>query len=87
MNRPMLSILALLALIVAVGALFLLMEPGTPPPAPANAPEPEAVDPLKAEMACVDRVIQNRNMAPEDVQPAIARCRAGGSAAETNVLQ
>jgi len=89
MSRRLLPFLAILVVVLLVAGLILLMQPRRPSLAPsAGLPEANALDPVRAEMACVDRVLQNRAMKSEDVQPALDRCRAGGTApAEVNVSQ
>jgi hypothetical protein len=90
MKRTLLPFVAIGAVLLAAVALFLMMRARAPAPSPAaQLPEIEAVDPLRKEMACVDRVLQNRNMRSDEVEPALARCRAGagGGAAGAGNMQ
>ncbi|HYJ52094.1 MAG TPA: hypothetical protein VEW04_02890 [Allosphingosinicella sp.] len=88
MKRKVLPFVAIAAVMLAVAALLLWMQPRDPSPAPSgNVTEAEAVDPLVQEMACVDRVLQNRNLKSEAVQPALDRCRGRAGSAEANLTQ
>ena len=87
MRRQFFPLLVIGLVLLAAAALFLLVNRQTPVPTPSIArPEAESVDPLMKEMNCVDRVLQDRNLRSEQVQPALDRCRseAGSGGAELN---
>lgn len=87
MKRRLVPVLAVLTVLVLAGLLILVLLRDRRPPVPPSAtlPEPEAVDPLRTEMDCIDRVTRNRNLRPEEVQPALAACRGGSGSGRADV--
>jgi hypothetical protein len=79
-QRKILLVLAILVPVLLVAAALLWQRPLRPAPA-AGPPDENAAEPLVAEMACIDRVLQNRSLKAEEVQPALDRCRSGRNAA------
>lgn len=79
MQRKILFGFAILISLLAVAALLSRL-PSRPAPSAAPADE-NAAEPLLVEMACIDRVLQNRSLKAEEVQPALDRCRRGRNAA------
>jgi hypothetical protein len=88
MKRRLLIILAFVVVAALAATLLFLLQTRPPTPSAAAAlPEEEAVDPLRAEMECIDRVLQNRNLRSQDVQPALDACRGASSRSEANSSQ
>lgn len=85
MKRRQLPFIAILFVLLLAATLVLLLRPSAPsaPPPPILAEE-NALDPVRAEMECIDGVVSNRNLKSEDVQRAIDGCRSQG-ASETRL--
>jgi hypothetical protein len=73
-------VLIVLAVIVAAlaAAVAAFMLRGPSYPAVSTEPDVNATEPYHKEMRCIDRVVQNRALKAEEVQPALDRCRAAG---------
>jgi hypothetical protein len=78
MQRTIILILALLVVLLG-GALAYMLLRGAPGPVPVSIEAGETVpNPYRAEMACIDRVLQRHDMDRNEVQPAMDDCRASG---------
>jgi hypothetical protein len=81
MQRRIILVLVIALVALAATLAFVLLR-GQPRPTPISieAADGNAIDPLHEEMDCVDRLLENRNdLDANEVQPALARCRGGGS--------
>ena len=81
MQRKVMIALSIVLVALAVTLAYVLLR-GQPRAAPISieAADENATEPLHQEMECVDRLLQNRNnLNANEVEPALARCRAGGS--------
>ena len=86
MRRKWFPLIAVLVLFLLVAVLLLLLPLRAPSPAPnLGLPEGNAVDPVRTEIDCIDRVLANGNLTSEEVQPALDRCRSQG-ARETRLV-
>ena len=79
MQRNVVIALALLCLVLAVLALYLLLraQPG-PPRISVDTANENASEPYHQEMDCIDRLLRQRDLSANDVEPALARCQGGG---------
>jgi len=87
MNPKLLPFFAILAIaLIAATIILVFRSPGAPITSGAETAA-DPVDPMREEMACIDRVLQNRNMQSEEVQPALDRCRGSTGRSEENLAQ
>jgi hypothetical protein len=79
MQRTIILVLALFVLLLG-GALAYVLLRGAPGPVPVSveAGDEAATNPYRAEMECIDRVLQRHDMEANQVQPAMDNCRASG---------
>ena len=83
MQRRIIVVVAALCLVLAgvLGFILLRGQP-RPPLISVNAAEENASPPYHQEMDCIDRLLRQRNLSANDVEPALARCRGGGDQAQ-----
>jgi hypothetical protein len=79
-RKIILALVIILAALAATLAYVLLRGQPRPAPISIDAANENAIEPLHQEMDCVDQLLENRNnLNANEVQPALARCRAGAS--------
>jgi hypothetical protein len=80
MQRKIIIVVAILCLLLA-GALGLILLRGEPGPAliSVDAADENASEPYHQEMDCIDRLLRQRDLSANDVEPALARCHGGGA--------
>jgi hypothetical protein len=86
MQRKIIIVLALLCLVLlgVLGFVLLRGQPG-PPRIPVDEAQGNASEPYHQEMDCIDRLLRQRDLNANDVEPALARCQ-GSSPAQNHVL-
>jgi hypothetical protein len=77
MQRTIILVLAVLVLLLG-GALAYVLLRGPPGAVPVSIEAGAAPNPYRAEMECIDRVLQRHDMDSNQVQPAMDDCRASG---------
>ena len=70
----LIGIIFVLAGVTAI--LFLRGQPGSPSRIVLNEAGGNEANPYQAELDCIDRVIERNDMDANEVQPAMANCRA-----------
>ena len=80
MQRKIIFVLVILILLLAAALAYVLLR-GQPASAPISidAANEDASDPYRREMDCIDRLLQQHDLDKNQVEPAFARCRGGGS--------
>lgn len=83
MRRSTTLLVALGAACVAVLVALLLLYGDrivgrSGPPIVINAAQENAIDPYRAEMGCIDQLMQRHDMEANQVQAELERCRAPG---------
>jgi Flp pilus assembly protein TadB len=67
------------AFVAALAAVLLLygdrIAGGSPPPTAINAEQENATEPYRAEMTCIDRLMQRHDLLANQVQAELERCR------------
>jgi len=83
MQRRIIVALVLLCLLLAgVLGFVLLRDPPRPPRISADDAQENAAEPYHQEMDCIDRLLRQRDLSANDVEPALARCQGSSSAAQ-----
>lgn len=75
MQRRVLVFLAIIVVTLAAAVAALMLRGPFYPPVSTAPPDENATEPYHKEVECIDRVLQNRALKAEDVQPALDRCR------------
>ena len=79
MRRSVILAFGILVLLFAGVIVLLFFYPRAEPPRMSlNAADENVVDPLRAEMACIDRVMSSPRLNANEVQPRLDACRGGG---------
>lgn len=78
-RKVILILVALILLLAATVAILMLRGQPRPVPISIDAAVENSIAPYRQEMDCVDRLLQNRNLTANEVEPALARCRSGAS--------
>lgn len=82
-QRILIVAFAVVLLLLGGTAAFLYMRGRPPPPSiTLNEADENEANPYRVEMACIDQVLQRHDLEANQVEPALASCRASGS--ETN---
>jgi hypothetical protein len=80
MQRKIIIALALLCLLLAgVLGFVLLRDPSRPPRISVDETQENVSEPYHQEMDCIDRLMRQRDLSANDVDPALARCQASSA--------
>jgi len=88
MQRKIIVVVALLCLALA-GVLGFLLLRGQPRPPRISVDDAQvnASEPYHQEMNCIDRLLRQRNLSANDVEPALARCQGSSASQDQNLAE